>query len=118
MNHGRAPGTACTVLLYCDIFGNAVVGWICPLALLGMFSFVTAKVHNRPRAISKIMKWVQIIVLLIVLCLQKGGVLVQFLWPKWLLSLRAIVRGVKIKSRCTRAAQVPPPSPCMGFSYQ
>ena len=54
----------------------------------------TAKGHGRPRAIAKITKWVPI-VLCSIAGLWDDGVLKQFLWPKHLLSLRAIWGGGK-----------------------
>ena len=56
------------------LFGFVLLYWA-PLWYL----FGTAKSHNRPRAISKITKWVPI-VLLIVLRLWEGLVFIQFLW--------------------------------------
>ena len=49
-----------------------------------MFLFGTTKGHNGLNAISKIMRWMAI-VLLIVLCLWEGGLCIQFLRPKCLL---------------------------------
>ena len=48
--------------------------------------------HHGPGAISEIMKWV---VLWIVLCSWRGGVFIQLCWLKRLLSLGAVLGGGK-----------------------
>ena len=68
-------------------------------APLRMYFFGTAKGHNGPRAISKIMKWMPIVVCSWVCddC-GKEGVFTQFWWSKCLLSSGDVVGESKIRT--------------------
>ena len=98
-DYGGAPDTAHMARLFVSVhtkdvvlsFGFVLSRW----APLRMYLFGTVKGHNGSRAISKIIKWVPIDCALdCARFVGRGGCLYN-LWPKCLLSLRAILGGGK-----------------------